>query len=91
MQGKNKTFQRPPKPGDGTQQSDELREEANWFGPAQEPQEEYIENEMQPDDSLGSADEQKESSDAQFQNDPAIKPQGKLSEGKPTLHGMKET
>lgn len=44
MQEKNRTYKNPPQRGDGTQPSNEIVPEANWFGTAQEPQDEYIEN-----------------------------------------------
>lgn len=40
MQGKNSTRSMQPKSGDGTQDV-RRRQDANWFGQSQEPQEEY--------------------------------------------------
>lgn len=43
MQDRNSTSTLRPKAGDGTQ-LERKRQDANWFGPSEEPQEEYIEN-----------------------------------------------
>ena len=44
MQDKNRSFQNPPKVGDGTLREREPEPDANWFGQSQEPQEEFINN-----------------------------------------------
>lgn len=44
MQTRNRSTENPPKAGDGTLQEPQSKPEANWFGPSQEPQEEYINN-----------------------------------------------
>lgn len=72
MQGKNRTYQRPPKPRDGTQPGHCVVPEANWFGPACEPQEEFVENES---DRIGEP----------LNEAPNEKPHGPLSEGEPTF------
>ncbi len=40
MQGKNSTQSMQPKSGDGTQEV-KRKQDANWFGQSQEPQEEF--------------------------------------------------
>jgi hypothetical protein len=40
MQGKNSTRSMQPKKGDGTQ-DEPRRQDANWYGASQEPQEEF--------------------------------------------------
>lgn len=47
-QEKNRDYINPPKPGDGTLRENRLEPEANWFGPAEAPQEEFIENSPVP-------------------------------------------
>ncbi len=69
MQDKNRTFQRPPRAGDGTVPADKLVPEANWFGTSQEPQEEFTEH--------GAYDKPQT-------NKPEEK-SGPMSEGEPTL------
>lgn len=73
MQGNNKSAQRPPVKGDGTVHERKPRQDANWFGTSQEPQEEYTEqsNQSMPNNER-SIEQEKES-------------QSSMSEGKPTL------
>lgn len=47
MQGRNSTKTPKPKSGDGTQLEKPTRD-ANWYGPSQEPQEEFVENDAKP-------------------------------------------
>ena len=44
MQERNSSSSPQPKPKDGTQTVSTGRQDANWFGASQEPQEEYVEN-----------------------------------------------
>ena len=44
MQERNSSSSPCPKPKDGTQTVSTGRQDANWFGASQEPQEEYVEN-----------------------------------------------
>lgn len=48
MQGTNRTSTPHPKPKDGTQDVPKKGTDANWFGPSEEPQEEFIENDPVP-------------------------------------------
>jgi hypothetical protein len=50
MQGSNCTYKKPPRPKDGTLQKTKAEPEANWFGQATEPQEEYMESAVRPPD-----------------------------------------
>ena len=70
MQDKNKSTQKPPLAGDGTQVSQKHRSDANWFGASQEPQEEFMEQ--------GSDDEVERWGSRTHQPGPQ-------SEGKPTF------
>lgn len=64
-QDQNRSFLNPPKEKDGTLRQDKLVPEANWFGPAQAPQEEFTENSPPPADPKKLAEERSEMSEGE--------------------------
>jgi hypothetical protein len=66
MQGHNRSKSRGAKPGDGTQPGNKPESsDANWFGVYKEPQEEYIENDVNPNEILKVNQEQGPMSEGQ--------------------------